>query len=285
MTQRIFTLPMLGGLDRGRWSAVIDWLAVGVAVSLPWSTSATSILVVLWILAALPTLDLSARRDFAEPAAFLPVLLWALAAVGMLWADVSFADRLAGLSKFHRLLVIPLFLFHFRRSERGVWVIYGFFAASVALLLASWVLALTPGLTWRGKDFGVPAKDYIFQTMNFLICVFALLGFATEAGRAQQWRRTIGAVALAVLFVANIVFVVTSRTALLVVPVLLVWLGWQEFRWRGLIGTLLLFVVLGSAAWAVSPYLHGRLTRSVTEYEAYRTKNAPNATGLHLEFL
>jgi hypothetical protein len=89
---------MLGGLDRGRWSAVIDWLAVGVAVSLPWSTSATSILVVLWILAALPTLDLSARRDFAEPAAFLPVLLWVLAAVGMLWADVSFADRLAGLS-------------------------------------------------------------------------------------------------------------------------------------------------------------------------------------------
>jgi O-antigen ligase len=109
---------MLGGLDRGRWSAVIDWLAVGVAVSLPWSTSATSILVVLWILAALPTLDLSARRDFAEPAAFLPVLLWVLAAVGMLWADVSFADRLAGLSKFHRLLVIPLLLFHFRRSER-----------------------------------------------------------------------------------------------------------------------------------------------------------------------
>jgi len=203
----------------------------------------------------------------------------------MLWADVSWHDRIAGLGKFHRLLVIPLLLIHFRRSERGVWVIYGFFAASVALLLVSWALVLTPGLTWRGRELGVPGKDYIFQSMNFLICVFALLGFAGEAGRAQQWRRGLVAVALALLFVADMFFVVTSRTALLVVPVLLVWLGWQEFRWRGLFGTLLLFLVLGSAAWSVSPYLHDRLTRSVTEYEAYRTKNEPNSTGLHLEFL
>src|SRR5262249_39320802 len=59
----------------------------------------------------------------------------------------------------------------------------------------------------------------------------------------------------------------------------------QEFRWRGLFGTLLLLLVLGSAAWPTSPYLHDRLTRSVTEYEAYRTNNQPNSTGLHLEFL
>ena len=286
MAPRSTSLPMLSVFHPSRWTAVIDWLAVGVAVSLPWSTSATAILVTLWILAVLPTLDAAAvRRELANPAAYLPVLLWVLAAVGMLWADVSWHDRIAGLGKFHRLLVIPLLLIHFRRSERGVWVIYGFFAASVALLLVSWALVLTPGLTWRGRELGVPGKDYIFQSMNFLICVFALLGVACEACRAQQWRRGLVAVALALLFVADMFFVVTSRTALLVVPVLLVWLGWQEFRWRGLFGTLLLFLVLGSAAWSVSPYLHDRLTRSVTEYEAYRTKNEPNSTGLHLEFM
>ena len=287
MAHHITSRPILSGFDRSRWMAVVDWLAVGVAVSLPWSTSVTAILVTLWILAMLPTLDAPAvRREVSNPAAYLPVLLWVLAAIGMLWAaDVSWHDRIGGLGKFHRLLVIPLLLIHFRRSERGIWVIYGFFAASVALLLVSWVLVLTPGLTWRGKDFGVPAKDYIFQAMNFLICVFALLGFAREAGRAHKWRRTVEAVALALLFVANIVFVVTSRTALLVVPVLFVWLGWQEFRWRGLFGTLLLLLVLGSAAWSASPYLHDRLTRSVTEYEAYRSNNEPNSTGLHLEFL
>ena len=286
MAQRSTSLPMLSVFDRTRWTAVIDWLAVGVAVSLPWSTSVTAILVTLWVLAVLPTLDAAAvRRELTNPAACLPVLLWVLAAIGMLWADVSWHDRIAGVGKFHRLLVIPLLLIHFRSSERGVWVIYGFFAASLALLLVSWVLVLTPGLTWRGKELGVPAKDYIFQSMSFLICVFVLLGFACEAGRAHQWRRGVVAVALALLFVADMFFVVTSRTALLVVPVLLVWLGWKEFRWRGLFGTLLLFLVLGYAAWSASPYLQERLTRSITEYEAYRTKNAPNSTGLHLEFL
>ena len=276
---------MLGGLDRGRWSAVIDWLAVGVAVSLPWSTSATSILVVLWILAALPTLDLSARRDFAEPAAFLPVLLWVLAAVGMLWADVSFADRLAGLSKFHRLLAIPLLLFHFRRSERGVWVIYGFFAASVALLLVSWGLAEIPGLPWRGRSVGVPTKDYIFQAMNFLICALALLGYACDAGRGRRRRSALVAVLIALLFLANILFVVTSRTALLVLPVLLLWLGWREFRWRGIAVATALAAVIGAGAWFESPYLHNRLTKSVEELDAYRASNAPDSTGLHLELL
>jgi O-antigen ligase len=213
------------------------------------------------------------------------VLLWALAVIGMLWADVSWHERLAGLGKFHRFLLIPLLLIHFRRSERGVWVIYGFFAASVALLIASWAMALIPGVTWHGKEFGVPTNNYIFQSMNFLICVFALLGVACETARVRQWRRAAGALVLVLLFVANLVFVVTSRTALLVVPVLLVWLGWQEFRWRGLFGTLLLLVVLGAGAWSVSPYLHNRLTRSATEYEAYRTKDEPNSTGLHLEFL
>jgi O-antigen ligase len=286
MAQRITSLPILSGVDRSRWMAVIDWLAVGVAVSLPWSTSVTAILVALWVLAVLPTLDVNAvRRELTNSAAYLPVLLWVLAAIGMLWADVSWHDRIGGLGKFHRLLAIPLLLIHFRRSERGIWVIYGFFAASVVLLLVSWALVLTPGLAWRGKDFGVPAKDYIFQSMNFLVCVFALLGFACEAGRAHQWRRGTAAVALALVFVADMFFVVTSRTALLVVPVLLVWLGWQEFRRRGLFGTLLLFLVLGSAGWSVSPYLHDRLARSVTEYEAYRDKDEPNSTGLHLEFL
>jgi hypothetical protein len=65
--------------DRQDFLRLADWLAVGVALSLPWSTSATSILVVVWFLAWLPTLDVSAlRREVASAAGALPVLLWAL---------------------------------------------------------------------------------------------------------------------------------------------------------------------------------------------------------------
>src|SRR5947199_1570635 len=86
-----------------RLAALSDWLAAAAAIALPWSTSATSILIVLWLLAAIPSLDArSARRAFSSWAGVLPVLLWTLGAVGMLWSDVSVSERLAGLSGYHK---------------------------------------------------------------------------------------------------------------------------------------------------------------------------------------
>jgi O-antigen ligase len=281
------SLSVPSGFDRTRLIPVADWLAVGVGVTLPWSTSATSIFIALWIAAVLPTLDRTMlRRERANAAAVLPVTLWALAVVGMLWADVSWPERLGGLGQFHRLLVIPLLLMHFRRSAHGIWVFYGFLAATLALVVVSWGLALLPGLPWRGATtVGVPTKDYIFQSINFLICAFALLGFACEAARARRWRFALGLVAIALLFLGNIFFIVTSRTALVVAPALLLLLGWQEFRWRGLVGAVLLGAVVGAAVWFGSPYLHERVAASARELESYRANDTVNSTALHAEFL
>jgi hypothetical protein len=55
------------------------------------------------------------RRVVLTPAGGFPVLLCARLA-GMLWADVSL-ERVDGLNSFLKLLVIPLCIFHFRRSE------------------------------------------------------------------------------------------------------------------------------------------------------------------------
>jgi hypothetical protein len=94
--------------DRQGFLQLADWLAVGVALSLPWSTSATSVLVVVWFLAWLPTLDVTAlRREVASAAGGLPVLLWALGALGMLWAAVSWGERFEGLGSFHRSSRFP----------------------------------------------------------------------------------------------------------------------------------------------------------------------------------
>jgi O-antigen ligase len=280
------SLAAFPGIDRARWLRVIDWLAVGVAVTLPWSTTATGIFIALWIVAVLPTLDGAAlRRELSTFAGFLPVLLWILAAVGMLWADVPWKERLGGLGGFHKLLVIPLLFVHFRRSERGVWVLYGFLAGALALLAVSFGQSLVPGLRWRGDEIGVPTKDRIFQSIEFLVCAFALLGYAREAGCARRWRSVLGLVALALVFFADILFVVTGRTALLVAPVLLLLFGYREFRWKGLMGAVLIGCLVAVATWYGSPYLRDKLMTSVAELEDYRSKDAPNSTGLHMEFL
>ncbi len=147
---------MKEGVRAPRLGQIADGLVTAVAVSLPWSTSASSILIVLWLIALVPTLDAaSVRRELLSAAGGLPVLLWALGAIGMLWADVSWSDRVAGLSGFHKLLFVPLLLAQFRRSGQAKWAILGFLASSVVLLIVSWALVLTPGLTWRGTKASV----------------------------------------------------------------------------------------------------------------------------------
>src|SRR5471030_3096348 len=113
--------------NRLRLADAADWLAVATAVSLPWSTSATGILLVLLLLALIPTLDWAAlRRELVTPAGGLPVLLVALGVLGMAWADVTLTERWGGVGSFFKLLVIPLLLVQFRRSDGGLRVLAGY---------------------------------------------------------------------------------------------------------------------------------------------------------------
>ena len=85
-------------IDRARLERVADWLAVAVAVSLPWSTSAALILIGCWFIALAPTLSIDMlRRELMTAAGGLPVLLVLAAAIGMLWANVSFDRTIRGL--------------------------------------------------------------------------------------------------------------------------------------------------------------------------------------------
>src|SRR5262249_16598094 len=183
------------------FAGAADYSAIGVAAALPWSTSATGILIVLWLVTLVPTLNFSAiRREFLTPAGGLAVLLWLFAAVGMLWTQAPWADRFAGLAGFSKLLAIPLILAHFRRSDRGSSVLPAFLISCVVLLAASYVFALWPGLTWRGaRSAGVPVKEYVAQSTEFVICFFVLLaiGFRVIPDRPLV---SVGAFVLAALF-------------------------------------------------------------------------------------
>jgi hypothetical protein len=207
-----------------------------------------------------------------------------LAALGTLWADVTWGERIAGLGGFNRLLCIPLLMAQFRRSTRGNSVVYGYFASVLGILLLSWAMVIIPNLPWQGKMPGVPVKDYISQSTEFLICAFILLGKAFDDGRTQKWRALLW-FALAALFLANIGFVVTGRTALLAVPVLALILGWRVFRWKGLLGAFLSGCIVGMVVWQASPYLRERLRDSISEFHAYNDNGTWSSTAVHLEFL
>jgi O-antigen ligase len=281
-------------LDMGSLQKAADCLAVAVVVSLPWSTSASVVLIVLWLVAVLPTLTVAdMRRELLTAAGGLPILLWLLAAAGMLWADVPWAERIDGLGGFHRLLAIPLLLAQFRRSRSGPCACYGFLISAAVLLALSSFFALLPSRALAHvplfgahvKAYGVPVKDYILQSGIFLICAFGLISAACEHWREARWRTVAALLGLAACFLANIAFVATSRTTFAVAPLLAIVLGYRYFGWRGVALAGVVAAALAGLALTASPYLHLRVMHSFTELHNYLNKDEDNSTGLHMEFM
>src|SRR5947209_12408866 len=120
----------------------VDLLAVLIAVLLPWSTTGVVIAAVLWVIALLPTLDISAfLRSLRRPICALPIAMFALALIGTLWSDAPWGERLHAVGPTVRLLALPLLLYHFERSRRGVWVFIAFLASCLLLMGLSWLVA------------------------------------------------------------------------------------------------------------------------------------------------
>ena len=280
------TQTNLGVFDRARLMRVVDWMTVAVVASLPWSTSISSVLLVLWLLLLLPTLDMaSLRRTLAAPAAALPVALCLLAFAGMMWAEVTLPERFDGARQFLRLLVIVLVLIHFQRSDRGMAVIFGYLISCTVLLFISWVTSLWPALALPSRGGpGVPVKDYLIQSGEFLICAFAFAHLAIDAWVDGRRGRAIAFAALVLAFLGNIAFVATGRSSLIVFAVLVVVLGFQRFGLRGGIGAVVIGATLAVLAWVASPYLRARVLSALEEVRNYHTNNVVTSAGLRLEF-
>jgi hypothetical protein len=265
--------------DRLRLAQVADWLAVGTAASLPWSTSGTSILSALLLLAIIPTLDwASLRRELTTAAGGLPVLLVALGMVGTLWADVGWHDRWGGLTSFLRLLAIPLLFVHFRTSQRG-WYVFAAYAASCAVLLP-----LTSFIHSSVKGELVLVKNGATQSGEFVLCIFGLLFVILECIERRRWWWIAGCAAVILGMLANMAFVATGRTALVVMPVLLMLFAVKKLSGKATAFMFAGVIVVAVAAWFSSPYLRYRTTELWTGYQQFKETNTITSSGQRVLF-
>src|SRR5215510_1411828 len=268
-------LSIADPIVRAKLVRISDGLMVGVAVSLPWSTTATGILLVLWLLTLFPTLEWSdVRRELMTPAGSLPVLLFLLGVLGMAWAGVPLLERWKVLTGFFKLLVIPLLMAQFRRSDNGTSIFIGFLIACVALLTASWIVVIWPDIPKGSLDPGVAVKSYIVQSAEFTICAAGLLYMSGEPPRRGRWATVTVLLVLALAFFHNIFFIATGRTTLVVIPVLILIYGARQFGWKGFFGATAAGVVIAVALWTTSPYLRDRATSVLSQTENFKYENA-----------
>jgi O-antigen ligase len=297
---KMYQISFPGAIKRINPEQVADALAMAVVISLPWSTSVTASLIGLWLLSALPFLRSSwlrksladLRKSLTAPAGAFPVLLWLIAALGMLWADVSWLERLQGLTGFNKLLVIPLLLVQFSRSARAQYVLAAFLFSCAVLLIFSWIFVLWPAVA-RHVWPGVPVKDYIAQSGEFVLCTFGSLHIALNAFKVKRHLAGLVFAALALAFLINAFYVAPSRSQLVAFPFLLVVFGIQRFGLRGAYVALATAAILVSLVWFTSPHLRGRVIAVVQVIQGSRVADPPVSAadvslisaGLHLSFL
>jgi O-antigen ligase len=250
------------------WLLTVDLYPAMVALVLPWSTSAVSIIIVLWLAAFLPTIS---PRPFLEslkrPESLLPLIFFALAVVGMLWAGDSWSVRLQGLHPVAKLLLIPLLLYHFSRSRRSHWVFIAFFASCALLMAFSWAIYFAPGLKFAATDSaGVPVKNYINQSQELALCLFAAAPVLLTLLKARRWGAALGWAVLLLGFLCNMMFVVIARTAFVYMPVLLVLFAVRYFRPKAAIGFLVAAAVIVVLLGVSSPYVRYRVQWIAHEY-------------------
>jgi O-antigen ligase len=263
-----------------------------VALLLPWTTTGLTFALIPWLI-AFAFVDLRAfPRSLLRPVCLLPIALFALAVIGTLWSEASWPERLHAIGPSAKLLVLPLLIYQFERWPHGDWVFKAFLASCALLMLYSFAAAIDPNLSLklylsRGPykvESGVAVRNYIDQSQEFALCAIALVYPIVTLFRAGRVRIAVLLAALAIGFLANMMFVVVSRTALVTLPILLVVFALLHLRWRTALltagGMALLTVVL----WNVSPHLRATVAKFGGDYELSAVGNEVSGMGSRLEF-
>jgi O-antigen ligase len=127
-------------------------------------------------------------------------------------------------------------------------------------------------------------KDYIAQSAIFTVCAFGLLYLAIDAFRLRWRIFGMGFLLLGLLFLADMFFVTTSRTALLTLPFLLLLLGFWQFGLKGTAAAFALGVVMAAAVWTASPVVRERVGSLAIEITQPRLDTIGTPAGERINF-
>jgi O-antigen ligase len=272
--------------DPAAWSTTVDVFVILIAFSLPWSTTLVAIFAAAILVSMGPFLDVRAfLQSLKRPICGLPMAFFALAAVGTLWSNAPWGERLYAVGPTAKLLMLPVLFYHFERSPRGVQVFIAFLVSCALLMAMSWMVAFDPGLALKsGAEYGVPVKNYIDQSQEFALCAVALAyPVITLLREKKTWLAAL-LIALALSFVVNMMIVIVSRTALVTMPIMLAVFALLHLKRRSIVIILCVTAILGGLAWATSSHLRGTTETFLRDYQIYKERNIPTSIGMRLQF-
>jgi O-antigen ligase len=254
--------------------------AIATAFALPLSTSGQAIAVSIFAVLALLTLDRARfNATLRIPAAYLPVALFALILIGVLWSVQPFGAALKWVGPYAKLLLIPLVMATAVTPKQALQIGYGFLAACVILLALSWASFLWPAGPWIWfKSPGVPVKDNAVQSGCFALCALGLAIGALRIWAQGDRRRAVAMTVLALLFFADVFLIYLSKTGAIMAAALLGLFVIHAGGWRrALIVGVAAVIVIGVALLA-SPQAQRRIAEINSDINASSGQTAAGET-------
>lgn len=274
-----------------RWTALCRWLALLLGLAIPVSTAGTNIVFALFVLAWL------CSGHYAEKwaairrhrAASSTLVLLGLMALGILYSTATAGEAVRAWLSYKKWLLLPMLvavLDDAKWQRRMLFAVLGAMVATAMLSCLSLVVELPAPRSGHYQDIhGVLFTGPTTQSLFFGLACFGCLHQALSLWRkrAPAWR-PVALLAAALALAGNIFYVCGGRTTFIVFSVLVPVVGWQRWRWRGLVVAVLAWAAVTPIVWSTASHLRTRSLHIAEEVRDYESRNLPTSTGLRLAY-
>jgi O-antigen ligase len=263
-------------IEIARWSTIVA--ACSVMISPPLANAAMALMLVGLLASgqAWPRL----RQACTQPLGLATLMLVAVIAAAMLWADVPWSERWAAFWSWRKLWMVPVALALFGPASWKRRLVVAYVAVCGAAVLVSFgTVAVTGRLPTSVYDLaGSMLRNHSAQSMAFATATLLALWLAGDPGLGRRWRWT--AAGFAGLFVLNMAFVTPGRSGFLALAaMLLVLVAFNLHSWRSALAVVVLAALLAGAM-AVSPLARDRIALAVDEWRNASTQTYKTSMGM-----
>jgi O-antigen ligase len=263
-------------IEVARWSAIVA--ACSVMISPPLANAGLA-LMLIGLLASGQALA-RLRQAVSQPLGIATLVLVAVIALAMLWAEVPWRERWGAFWTWRKLWMVPVALALFGPAlwKRRLAVAY-VGVCGLAVLASFGIVAVTGRLPISVEDLaGSLLRNHSAQSMAFAVAAFLSLWLAADPGLARRGRWV--AAAFAALFVLNMAFVTPGRSGFLALAaLLLVLVAFNLHSWRSNLAVVVLGALLAGAM-ALSPLARDRIALAVDEWRNASTQTYKTSMGM-----
>ena len=235
---------------------------------------ATGLFVIFWLLSG------NYKQKFTSisqnPAAVATIALFALYAIGTLYSSASWDYSLIFLSKYGKLLLIPLIISVLHSDKHREYALNAFVFGMITVLIISWLMWL--GVVPHHEDLGQGYYVFKGRIAHNIFLAFAMYLMMHKALNSAKPERYIW-MALSILSALNILFLVNGRTGQIIMLVLITWFIYEVWG----VKKLAYFIIFGLLSFTLLQVTHKLPHSRLTDVQQEAKGGVSTSVGQRVE--